>query len=89
MIIALSVALGFMFFMLIGALSLLGKIQKQLIDIDKEQHTQNKDIIDLIKFRAEAGQMFLQHIEILQYLVDKDDMLGKKKVYYKGPMGEA
>ncbi len=33
--------------------------------------------------------MLLQHIEILQYLVDKDDLLGKKKIYYKGPMGEA
>jgi hypothetical protein len=89
MIIALSVALVFMFFVLLGALAHIGKLQKQLIDIDKEQHTQNTDIIDLIKFKGEATQMLLQHIEILQYLVDKDDLLGKKKIYYKGPMGEA
>jgi hypothetical protein len=89
MVIALSVAFAFTFLLLLGALAHIGKMQKQLIDIDKEQHIQNKDIIELIKFKAEAGQMFLQHIEILQYLVDKDELLGKKTMYYKGPMGEA
>ena len=89
MMIALWIVIGVMAFLLLGTLGAIGKLQKQVELLDREAHDQNKEIIELMKFRTEATAMLLQHIDILKYLIDQDDTLGKKKVYYKGPMGEA
>ena len=64
------------------------KIQQELKAIDKEQHTQNMDIINLMKDDQAIKEMLLQHIEILKYLCDQDPTLGRK-VMYTGPIGEA
>lgn len=64
------------------------KIQQELIAIDKEQHIQNKDIINLMKDDQAIKEMLLQHIEILKYLCEQDPTLGRK-VMYTGPIGEA
>jgi hypothetical protein len=67
----------------------IGKIQKQLIEIDKEQHNQNKEIIQLIKVNTQYGEMLMQHIEILKYLIEQDPQLGKVRIPYGGVVGEA
>jgi hypothetical protein len=89
MIIALSIILALTVLYLLAALVHIKAIQKQLQALDKEQHTQNKDIIDLLKYRNESTEMFLQHIEILKYLCDKDPILSKTRKQYVGPVGEA
>lgn len=89
MITALWIVIGITGFLLLGALGTIGKLQKQVELLDREAHDQNKEIIDLMKFKTEATAMLLQHIDILKYLIDQDDTLGKKKIYYKGPIGEA
>ena len=62
----------------------------QLKLLDKEQHTQNKEIMDLMKGNITHQEMLLQHIEILKYLVEQDPKLNSSnKVYFSGPMGEA
>ena len=75
--------------LLMSSLALIGKMQKQIELLDREQYDQNKEIMDLMKFKSETTQMLLQHIEIIKYLVEKDDIIGKKVTFYKGPMGEA
>ena len=89
MITALWIVIAIMFLLLLGTLGHIGKMQKQIELLEREQLDQSKDIIELLKHKEESTQMLLQHIEILQYLVDKDDVIGKKKVYYMGPTGKA
>ena len=61
-----------------------------MIEIDKEQHTQNQDIINLMKVKIQHEEILLQHIEILKYLVEQDPKLNAgKKIYFTGPIGEA
>ena len=74
---------------LLAAILHIGKIQKELIGIDKEQHTQNKEIIQLMQANIQHGEMLLQHIEILKYLVEQDPQLGKVRIPYGGVVGEA
>ena len=74
---------------LIAAIIHIQKIQKELTEIDKEQHTQNKEIIELMKANMQHGEMLLQHIEILKYLVEQDPKLNSGKLYFTGPVGEA
>jgi hypothetical protein len=73
---------------LIAAIIHIMKIQQELKALDKEQHTQNMDIINLMKDDQAVKEMLLQHIEILKYLCEQDPTLGKK-VMYMGPIGEA
>ena len=65
------------------------QIQNQLIDIDKEQHTQNMDIIDLLKANNELTRINDEQdkaiLYIIQHLVEKE----KVTIPYIGPMGEA
>jgi TRAP-type uncharacterized transport system fused permease subunit len=89
MIIALSIILALTVLYLLAALVHIKAIQKELQALGKEQHTQNKDIIDLLKYRNESTEMLLQHIEILKYLCDKDPILSKTRKQYVGPVGEA
>jgi TRAP-type uncharacterized transport system fused permease subunit len=89
MIIALSIILALTVLYLLAALVHIKAIQKELQALGKEQHTQNKDIIDLLKYRNESTEMLLEHIEILKYLCDKDPILSKTRKQYVGPVGEA
>jgi len=74
---------------LIAAIIHIMKIQKELTEIDREQHTQNQDIIQLMKYHTTHQEMLLQHIEILKYLIEQDPKLNSGKMYFTGPMGEA
>lgn len=89
MIILLSaIVVGLIVFLLYAILHI-QKIQKELIEIDKEQHTQNKEIIQLMQANMQHGEMLLQHIEILKYLIEQDPTLGKIRIPYGGVVGEA
>ena len=67
---------------------MIGELTKQITEIDKEQYIQNKEIIDLMKYKLQHDEMLLQHIEILKYLVEQDPMLSKQKRWVV-PVGEA
>ena len=87
-IIILAGILGLTMLFLISAILYIQKIQKELIEIDKEQHIQNKEILDLMRYKLQHDEMLMQHIEILKYLVEQDPMLGKQKKWIM-PVGEA
>lgn len=87
--IVLSILLGLNTLFLMSAIIHIRKIQKELVGIDKEQHEQNKEIIKLMKANVQHGEMLMQHIEILKYLVEQDPKLNAGKMYFTGPMGEA
>ena len=90
MIIILSISLIITIVCLIVMYVKLKRVNELVRFLDEEQHTQNKDIIELLKYRNESSEMFMQHIEILKYLVEKDDLLGNgKRVIYPMVMGEA
>jgi hypothetical protein len=57
--------------------------------IDKEQHIQNMDINELLKYRNESSVVILQHSDILTYLMDRDPLLNKMKVPIGNIVGEA
>jgi hypothetical protein len=76
----------FIFILMLNGM--VGTLNKQLILIDKEQHQQNKEIIELMKYKMLHDEMLMQHIEILKYLVEQDPMLGKQKKWIM-PVGEA
>ena len=88
MIILLFTICGVLAIFLISAILHIMKIQKELIEIDKEQHTQNTEIAVLMRNHLKHQEMLLQHIEILKYLVEQDPMLNKRPLY-TGPIGEA
>jgi hypothetical protein len=67
---------------------MIGELTKQITEIDKEQYTQNKEIMELMRNNMQHGEMLLQHIEILKYLVEQDPMLSKQKRWIV-PVGEA
>jgi Tfp pilus assembly protein PilN len=87
-IIIMSFVIAALFVFIIMLSSMIGGLNKQLVLLDKEQHQQNKEIIELMKYRTQSSDMLLQHIEILKYLCDQDPAIGKK-VMYTGPIGEA
>ena len=89
MIITLAILLGVTILFLLSAILHIQKIQKELIEIDKEQHNQNMEMIKLMKSHMTHQEMLLQHIEILQYLVEQDPKLNAGKMYFTGPVGEA
>ena len=89
-ILILSVILSFTVIFLVSAIVHIVKIQEELEALSEEQHTQNMDIIEGMKRHAQHQEMLLQHIEILKYLVEKDDLIGKgNRVIYPTVMGEA
>jgi hypothetical protein len=81
--------LGLTILFLLSAILHIGRIQSQLKELDKEQHQQNEEIIQLMKANMQHGEMLLQHIEILKYLVEQDPQLGKVRIPYGGVVGEA
>jgi len=58
------------------------QIQNQLIDIDKEQHLQNMDMMDLLRVNNEQDRALLY---VVQQIVEKEKVI----IPYMGPMGEA
>ena len=89
MVILLVIIMTVMAMLLIGSLAMIKRLQDAIINIEKEQHIQNTDIINLIKFRSESVNMLIQHADIIQYLADQDKVLSKSKVKYTGIVGEA
>ena len=90
MIIILSILLFFTIIFLIITYVKLKRVNELVRFLDEEQHTQNKDIIELLKYRNESSEMLMQHIEILKYLVERDDLLGKgKRIPFPTIIGEA
>ena len=85
----LAGVLGLTILFLLSAILHIHKIQKELVEIDKEQHTQNMDMIEMMKKHHTHQEMLLQHIEILKYLVEQDPKLNSGKMYFMGPVGEA
>ena len=77
-----------MLFLLSAIIHIL-KIQKELVEIDKEQHTQNMDIIELLKVNNELTKINDEQdkalLFIIQHLVEKE----KINIPYTGPIGEA
>jgi hypothetical protein len=67
----------------------LAKRHDMLMNMDKEQHSQNKDIIALLKYRNESSAILLQHAEILKYLIEQDVTLNKIKYSMGDVVGEA
>jgi len=88
LMIVLFLVVGVLVVFLMSALIHIQKIQKELTEIDKEQHKQNKEILELMKYKLLHDEMLLQHIEILKYLVEQDPMIGKNKKWVM-PVGEA
>lgn len=90
MVITLAILLGVTMLFLASAIIHITKIQKELVHIDREQHTQNAEMLKLLKGHMTHQEMLLQHIEILKYLVEQDPKLNKgNKMYFTGPVGEA
>ena len=85
----LASILGLTILFLASAVLHIGRIQKELIEIDKEQHNQNKEILELMKGKMQHQEMLLTHIDILKYLIEQDPVLGKTKIPYNGVVGEA
>ena len=73
---------------LMSAILHIHKIQHELEELGKEQHTQNMDIINMMKVKIQHEEMLLQHIEILKYLIEQDPKLKRHQMLF-GPMGEA
>jgi len=86
---ALTITVIILTLLLLGAISELGKLKELQKTVDKEQHEQNMEILKLIKENHEIKTMMLQHIEVLKYLCDQDPLLGRVKMPYTGPIGEA
>ena len=88
-IIIMGVLITVLFILVMLLSGVVGGINKQLIEVDKEQHNQNKEIIELMKGKMQHQDMLLVHIEIIKYLVEQDPILGKTKIPYTGVVGEA
>ena len=89
MIIILLILLTATILFLASAIIHIRKIQQELIEIDKEQHTQNMDIIELLKVNDDLTKINDEQdkalLFIIQHLVEKE----KVTVPYMGPIGEA
>ena len=85
----LFLVLGIVSLFLISAIFHIHKLQQQVNLLDKEQHTQNNEIVVLMRNHLKHQEMLLQHIEILKYLVEQDPKLNSGKMYFTGPIGEA
>lgn len=95
MIIILSVLLGITVLFLVSAIIHIRKIQQELIEIDKEQHTQNKDIIGILKKINElidhANDSKQAHIDSQKAILEIISVLngGRINFPYIGTVGEA
>ena len=89
MVIIMWFVIAALFLFIIMLSSMIESLNKQLVILDKEQHSQNKEIIQLMQANTQHSEMLIQHIEILKYLVEQDPQLGRTKIPYGGIVGEA
>jgi Tfp pilus assembly protein PilN len=89
MIIILSILLGITIVFLVGIMLRVNKLKQHIELLDREQHTQNKDIIELLKYRGESSVVILQHSDVLMYLCDRDPLLSKIKTPISTIVGQA
>jgi hypothetical protein len=89
MIIVLSTLLFSTIVFLVGTILRLNKLEQHIELLDREQHTQNKDIIELLKYRGESSIVILQHSDVLTYLCDQDPLLNKIKMPISTIVGQA
>jgi len=89
MIIILTILLTVTMLFLTSAIIHILKIQQELELLGREQHTQNMDIIELLKANDKLTKVNDEQdkalVFIIQHLVEKE----KITVPYMGPMGEA
>ena len=88
-IIIMSIVIIALFGFILILNDMLRNLTKQLELVDREQHQQNKEIMELMKYKSQHDEMLLQHIEILKYLIEQDPKLNSGKMYYTGPVGKA
>jgi hypothetical protein len=62
---------------LVGAILRIDKLKQHIELLDREQHAQNKDILELLKYRGESSVVILQHSDVITYLCDQDPLLNK------------
>jgi hypothetical protein len=89
MIIVLSIIIVVMIPFLVGVMFRINKLEQHIELLDREQHTQNKDIIELLKYRGESSIVILQHSDVLTYLCDQDPLLNKIKMPISSIIGQA
>jgi hypothetical protein len=89
MITILTIAVVILSLFVIYLMKRIKLIEDTLMLIDKEQHIQNMDINELLKYRNESSVVILQHSDILTYLMDRDPLLNKMKVPIGNIVGEA
>ena len=89
MIIVLSTLLFSTIVFLVGIMLRVNKLKQHIELLDREQHTQNKDIIELLKYRGESSVVILQHSDVLTYLCDQDPLLNKIKMPISTIVGQA
>lgn len=89
MIIILLILLAITMLFLAIALIRIQKIQQELEMLDREQHTQNMDIIELMRYRGESSVVILQHSDVLKYLCEQDPLLNKINNPTSGIVGRA
>jgi hypothetical protein len=83
MIIVLSTLLFSTIVFLVGAILRIDKLKQHIELLDREQHTQNMDMINMLKTNNEQDKAILY---IIQHIVDKEKITIPS---YMGPMGEA
>lgn len=71
---------GFVFYLL----KIIKDLQQQIILLDKEQHEQNKEMLEMFEFRTQQAKLNVAVVEKLEEMMD-GNALGK----YYGIIGEA
>ena len=89
MIIVLSTLLFSTIVFLVGAILRIDKLKQHIELLDREQHAQNKDILELLKYRGESSVVILQHSDVITYLCDQDPLLNKIKMPMSTVVGHA
>jgi len=87
--VALSITVAVMFILIVGLTQNIKKLQDQIELLDREQHTQNKDILGLLEYRNESSTMLLQHREVLEYLMERDPLMNSIKNPMSNIVGKA
>jgi len=86
---ALGITVFVMLVMIIGLGQNIKKLQDQIELLDREQHTQNKDILGLLEYRNESSSMILQNREVITYLMERDPLMNSIKNPMSSIVGEA
>jgi uncharacterized protein (UPF0305 family) len=71
---------GFVFYLL----KRINDLQQQVILLDKEQHEQNKEMLEMFEFRTQQAKLNVAVVEKLEEMMDSNTL----KSYY-GIVGEA